>query len=248
MVDKEFADAELAELYDVFHPPGERADYAFYLGLMRAAPEAAVLDVACGTGTLLAAARAQGHAGRLCGIDPAPGMIGVARTHPGVEWVHGDLTSVRWDGEFDLAVMAGHAFQVFVTDDELRIALTAIRTALVDGGRFAFETRNPSARAWEGWVPEHAFEVTDGSGATVRVEHRVRTPVVGDRVSFTATYSSTAWDRPRVSHSTLRFLDRRALAAALAGAGLTVTEQFGDWDGGPLTDTGPEIITIARRA
>src|SRR6266536_3223397 len=33
-----------------------------------------------------------------------------------------------------------------IGDDELRASLTAIRRALVNGGRFAFETRNPPSR------------------------------------------------------------------------------------------------------
>lgn len=46
--------------------------------------------------------------------------------------------------------MTGHAFQVLIEDDEIRASLTAIRSALARNGRFAFETRNPAARAWEG--------------------------------------------------------------------------------------------------
>jgi hypothetical protein len=73
------------------------------------------------------------------------------------------------DSEFDLAVMTGHAFQVLVGDDEVRASLTAIRHALAGGGRFAFETRNPLARAWESWNPGNAIEVVDPSGRPVRI-------------------------------------------------------------------------------
>jgi hypothetical protein len=37
------------------------------------------------------------------------------------------------------------------------------------------------------------------------------------------------------------------LASFLSDAGLAIEEQFGDWVRHPLTDTSPEIITIARR-
>jgi hypothetical protein len=46
----------------------------------------------------------------------------------------------------------------------------------------------------------------------------------------------------------LRFLGADSLSSFLSGAGMTVEEQFGDWPRDPLTDTRPEILTIAKRA
>ncbi len=150
MIERKFTDDRLAALYDAFcPPPTRRDDFAFYLPLLMSAR--AVLDVGCGTGALLRLARESGHAGRLCGLDPAGGMLNQARRRSDIAWVHGDLASVGWEREFDLVVMTGHAFQEFVADDEIRAALAAIRAALVGGGRFAFETRNPLVRAWERW-------------------------------------------------------------------------------------------------
>lgn len=208
---------------------------------------AAVLDVGCGTGAPLHGARWAGHTGRLCGLDPADGMLAEARKRSDIEWVLGDLADVGWQREFDLVVMTGHAFQVFVTDDELRTSLAAIRSALTEDGHFAFETRNPSVRAWEQWTPDNAAEITDAAGAVVRMAHEVETPVEGDVVRFTTTFTSPSWQRPQVSRSTLRFLDADSLSSFLSGAGLVIEEQFGDWAGQPLTGTSPEIITIARR-
>lgn len=122
----------------------------------------------------------------------------------------------------------------------------AIFSALRDDGRFAFETRNPLRRAWEQWTPDNAVEAVDASGAVVRMEHEVETPVNDDVVRFTTTFTSPGWDRAQVSRSTLRFLDADSLSAFLSGAGLVIEEQFGDWSRDPLTDTSPEIITIAR--
>lgn len=242
MVDRLFSDPRLAELYDAFC--AGRPDFAFYLPLVMSA--ASVLDVGCGTGELLRLARGAGHTGRLCGLDPAEAMLQVARQRGDIEWVHGDLTSVDWSREFDLVVMTGHAFQVLVDDSQLRASLSAIRSALTEDGRFVFETRNPPARGWEAWVPDNAVEIAH-DGRVVRMEHQVDTPVVGDTVSFTATFTSPTWDQPLVSRSTLRFLDANSLSSFLSDAGLTIEEQFGDWDRQPLTDTSPEIITVAKR-
>jgi SAM-dependent methyltransferase len=247
VVDRLFAAPPLAALYDLFCPWNPRGDSGFYLPLVMGA--ASVLDVGCGTGMLLRRARAEGHAGRLCGLDPAAAMLDVARVGgEDVEWVLGDLSSVSWAGEFELVVMTGHAFQVLTGDEELREALAAVRHALTPGGRFAFETRNPLAHGWEEWTPENTVEVTDGSGAVVRQEHQVDLPVRGDLVSFTTTYSSPAWRRPEHSRSQLRFLGADALAAFLVGAGLPIAEQYGDWDRSALVPASPEIITVASRA
>ena len=204
-----------------------------------------VLDVGCGTGMLLQRARQDGHAGRLCGLDPAGAMLALARSRRDIEWIQGDLSSVSFDREFDLIVMTGHAFQVLTTDAELSSALAAIRTALAGNGRFAFETRNPLARAFDRWTPANEVAVVDSAGQVFRQSHQVDLPVTGELVSFTTTYTSPGWERPEVSRSTLRFLPAGSLAGFLSAAGLTVAEQYGDWDRQPLTDASPEIITIA---
>jgi SAM-dependent methyltransferase len=146
VVDRQFAEPMLAALYDELCPWAQRPELDFYLNLVMSA--SSVLDVGCGTGELLRLARQAGHSGRLCGLDPAAAMLDVARARVDVEWIHDDLRSRRWDQEFELVVMTGHAFQVLVDDEELRTALSAIGSALTDDGRFVFETRNPPARAW----------------------------------------------------------------------------------------------------
>lgn len=246
MIERQFTEDRLAALYDLFSPPKARDDFSFYLPLIMAARS--VLDVGCGTGALLRSARESGHTGRLCGLDPAPGMLSVARQRPDIEWVLGDLSSVHWDREFDLIVMTGHVFQHIVEDEAIRTALTAVRSALTDAGRFVFETRNPLDRAWERWPGEYGGEITDATGVLVRRVTRVETPVRGDVVRFTATFTSPAWDRPEISPARLRFLDLQGLSRFLSDAGLAVEEQLGDWDRQPLGDTSPEIITIAKRA
>ena len=244
MVDRFFSEPTLAALYDAFSR--ETDDFEFYLPELMSA--GSVLDVGCGTGQLLYLAREAGHAGRLCGLDPAAAMLGQARSkRQDIEWVLGDLASVDWREEFDLVVMTGHAFQVFVEDSQLRESLDAVRSALTGNGRFVFETRNPLAQGWQRWIPDNAVEVMH-NGSAVRMAHQVETPVRGDLVSFTTTFTSPAWDRPQISRSTLRFLGRDSLTSFLSDAGLVVEEQFGDWDRQALTDTSPEIITVASRA
>ena len=246
MADRLFTEPALAALYDRWAPAPQRGDFGFYLPLVMSA--GSVLDVGCGTGELLRLARQAGHTGRLCGLDPAPAMLALARQRPDIEWVLADAAAAAWRQEFDLVVMTGHAFQVLVSDDEIRGALAAVRAALAPAGRFAFETRNPAARAWQDWTPGNAVRVTGPTGAVVTMAHQVVAPFDGATVTFTSTYTSPDWAGPEISRSTLRFLSVPELASFLAAVGLAIQEQFGDWGRQPLTATSPEIITIAGLA
>jgi len=244
MTQHQFTDDRLASLYDRFYPPEQRADFAFYLPLIMQAQS--VLDIGCGTGALLRMAREAGHTGRLVGLDPAPGMLNQARTRTDIEWVHGDLSNVTWTREFDLAVMTGHAFQELIEHDEIRAALAAVRTALVEGGRFAFETRNPLDRAWERWPSQYSDETTDADGNLVTCVYQIDVSEDERIVTSTSTFTSPGWERAEVSSGSLRFVDAETLATFLTAAGFAVEEQFGDWSRSPLTESSPEIITIAR--
>jgi SAM-dependent methyltransferase len=241
-----YSDAEVAALYDVLNPwDGTRyASDTFYTDLVMAA--GAVLDVGCGTGSMLHQARSLGHAGRLVGLDPDAAMLDRARRRTDIEWVLGTAADAAWAGEFNLATMASHAFQCLIGDDEIGTSLAAIRAALVDGGRFAFESHHPAARAWEGWTPDHATEVEDAAGRTLHVAHHVES-VLDDVVTLIETTSDTDGTPLRVDRASLRFLDVPTLGKFLAEAGFAIEAQYGDWRRGPVTDDSSEIITIARR-
>jgi SAM-dependent methyltransferase len=236
-----YSDEEAAALYDVLNPWGPSDD--FYLGLVLDAKS--VLDVGCGTGTLLRRAREAGHTGRLCGVDPDEARLNVARGRADVEWVSATAASMTFAGEFELAVMTGHAFQELIADEEVRESLTAIGRALVEGGRFAFETRNRLARAWESWNPENTIDVVDPSGRALRVWHEVEA-VTGDVVTLTETTADADGTPLRVDRARLRFLDVHVLADFLADAGFVIEAQYGGWLREPLVPTSREIVTIAR--
>ncbi|GAB2887258.1 class I SAM-dependent methyltransferase [Streptomyces mayteni] len=242
-----FADPHYAAAYDAFFPWEEREDFHFYLPRVMAARS--VLDLGCGTGMLLHHAREAGHTGRLVGLDPAEGMLERARRRTDVEWIRGDLSTTSFDDEFDLVVMTGHAFQEWVTDEQVRDSLAAVRAALTEGGAFGFETRNPAVRGWERWGLEYGLAVQDpaGSGAVVRMAVEAASPIEGGVVQAVTRMSGPAWPEELVRQGPLRFLDADALDAALAEAGLRVAERYGDFDGSPLTSASHEIVTIARR-
>ncbi|GAA4432671.1 class I SAM-dependent methyltransferase [Actinokineospora soli] len=235
-----YSDADAAALYDVLNAWAASDD--FYLAHVMAAGSA--LDVGCGTGVLLHRARDAGHRGRLTGIDPDRAALERARRRADVEWVDGRAVDIPWRGEFDVAVMASNAFQCLVTDDEIAASLAKIRTALVDGGRFVFETRNPAYRQWTEWRPENAVDVVDHAGRALRIAHRVES-VADGVVTFTETTATPDGDVLRVDRASLRFLEPDELRGFLADAGFRVA-RLGDWDGGPLTERSKSIVVVAE--
>jgi SAM-dependent methyltransferase len=238
-----FSDEDAAALYDAMTPASHPADVFFHEILMSAD---AALDVGCGTGIMLHRAREAGHTGRLVGVDPDVAALERARRRSDIEWLVGRAHEMGFRGEFDVAIMSSHAFQCLVRDGELRDSLAAIRAALVDGGRFAFDTRHPHARAWEEWRPENGRAV-DFGGRRVHVWHDVESVDAGV-VTLTETVAGDDGEVVRVDRGRLRFLDIERLNAFVTNAGLSVDAQGGDWDGSPVRPASEEIITIARRA
>lgn len=238
----DYTDPRLAVFYDQLNP--WRPSDGFYLDLVMSANS--VLDVGCGTGTLLRQARSAGHTGRLVGLDPAAAMLDQAKRQADVEWLLGDLGTVPFAGEFDLVVMMGHVFQVFLTDEQIAAALTAVRAALRDGGRYAFETLNPLPRPWQGWTG--STEVTAPDGTVVTAGNTRPRLVDRSTVEVVGRFTSPSWERDVLCPSRFRFVDVTTLDAFLSAAGLTVLERYGDWDRRPFTPRDAEIITIATTA
>jgi SAM-dependent methyltransferase len=238
-----YTDAALVAFYDAENDWGE--DRAFCAHLARAA--GSVLDLGCGTGAFLAGI----DAGERVGVDPAGAMLEVARHRPGgadVRWIEADARYLALDRRFDLIVMTGHAFQVFLTEDDQRAALASIARHLAPAGSFIFDSRNPACREWEEWQPAMSER---------QIEHprhgRVTAwnTAVQDEASGIVTYGTfyrLADGRVLSADSRIRFTPAADLARMIVGAGLAVDRWFGDWAGGPMTLQSAEIIPLGRRA
>jgi len=106
-------------------------------------PNLAVLEVGCGTGSLLAALRPR----RGVGIDFSPAMIEHAKTqHPGLEFVTGDAedpdTLAALKGPFDVVVLA----DTFSLLDDCQVFLQKILPLLHAGSRIIIAHHN---HLWE---------------------------------------------------------------------------------------------------
>lgn len=104
-------------------------------------PSERVLDVGCGTGVLTRlAAEAVGHSGHVVGIDPSPGMLGVARrnavqTNSRAEFKFAAIEHLPFeDGSFD--VVLSSCMLHHLPAELKREGLREVRRVLKPGGRF----------------------------------------------------------------------------------------------------------------
>jgi len=237
-----YAHPRLAATYDAINPPGR--DYDFYVALA-GDKKLTILDMGSGTGRLSLKLAARGH--RVTGADPAPGMMLAARAKPGadqVTWVLSSATELYLATRFDLIVMTGHVFQVFLSDAEIRAVLENLRRHLAPGGRIAFETRNPAVREWESWTPELTREVVAVPEIGPVVVHYAVTKADDRFVAFDTHFDFGGGDVV-VTPTTLRLMDQATLGRLLQDCGLKPLDWYGDWEGGPVTPTSPEIIVVA---
>ncbi|HET9173074.1 MAG TPA: class I SAM-dependent methyltransferase [Actinospica sp.] len=245
-MDSNFTEDDVAAIYDLQYAwrPTPGSSDAFYTDLAMAA--GSVLDVGCGTGQLLHHLRDAGHRGRLAGFDPDLASLRRARLRADldIEWVEATAAAISWEHGFELATMSGNAFQCLTEDEDLRASLSAIHRALIGGGRFAFETRHPQARAWEDWAAAEPARV-DYAGRALVMSWHVES-VVDGVVSMTETTADEDGAVLHVGRGKLRFLPPDALSELLTAAGFAVEAQFGDFSRGPITPESRTVVTVAR--
>ncbi len=239
-----YSDSRLAAFYDAHQP--RRTDFEYCRNLARSA--GSVLDLGCGTGVL---ATALSNERTVVGVDPAAAMLEIARardTRNAVRWVEGDAVSVRLGRRFDLVVLTGHAFQVFLSRVEQIAVLSTIAEHLEPNGRFIFDTRNPD---FPGRKERNREETL------LRLEHPEYGPIEKwnesrfDQATGILTYSNTyrilETGEVRTGVDRIRYTPKSELADLLSEAGLDADEWLGGWTGEPFDQLSREIIPLGRQ-
>jgi SAM-dependent methyltransferase len=224
MPDLHYDHPRLAALYDI--DSGWSADHDFFLSLPGTGRKR-ILDFGCGTGLICGAYAASGH--EVTGVDPSNAMLDVARRRPqpaGIAWIHCRAQDFRSEKRFDLVIMTGHAFQVLLTDRDIRATFAVMRQHLANDGLIVFESRNPAIdwqARWDGGCFD--FEI---DGAAVRQTRHVLS-IGNQRMLFETRYAFA--DEVLVPSSELLFLSLDEIGSRIAGSGLRLEKVVGDWNG-----------------
>ena len=245
--DEVFEDALFASLYDHFN--GWDVCDDFYFELARTLKSGAhVLDLGCGTGLLACRIAEEGFA--VTGVDPAKGMLGVARTRPGgerVSWIKSVGQAMRLPQRFDLIYMTGHAFQALLTDDDAVALLRTAHDHLAEDGLLAFETRNPARKAWLSWTTDKRRSAATTDHGEVEEFFDTKADPHTGIVNLAAHYRFADTGKTIIGRSRIRFVGFDHLKRLLTSANLAPVTCYGDWDRSPLTETSREFIVLAHR-
>ncbi len=239
---QEYVDPVRFELENPWGP-----DDAFFLSLARRLG-GPVLDIGCGIGRLARAIADHGIA--VTGLEPSSDFLNYARLKDlsrAVTWVCGEIKDLPVDAPYRLIIMTGHAFQHIIGDGPRHQALITIQRHLSPDGYFAFDAINPvpvrlnetrgqfrpMAQYWVGSDQIHVesaliwHEVTNTATVCIRRHHKD--------------------GRIMRSKTVMDFSHVKTIDAQLNKAEFTPIAHYGDWDGNPLEETSPEIITLCRR-
>ncbi|MGF6835719.1 ubiquinone/menaquinone biosynthesis C-methylase UbiE [Paenarthrobacter sp. TE4293] len=236
--------AQLAALYDAANQWA--ADDDFFLAFVNEQPASRVLDLGCGTGRMTLAVAAAGH--RVVGIDPDANSLMAARRKPGAEdvtWIDGTSAQIP-EQTFDVAIMTAHVAQAITDDGDWSRTLADVHRALAVGGRLAFDTRDPSARAWENWTPtatRRLQTLPDGTAVETWMECA---PMTGGLVTLTEHRVVDAGIH-EAQTSALAFRTEEQLRDELRLAGFTVDHMYGGWAGEDVGSGQGELIVLARK-
>lgn len=245
--DRLYHDAALAGFYDLENGWDRSPDLVFCKALAKDA--ASVLDLGCGTGEL-AAALSPGR--KVIAVDPAPAMLAIARAKPGtagVAFVEADARTLRLGRRFDLVVLTGHAFQVFLTEADRGAALATVAAHLAPGGRFVFDSRNPARRAWEQWKPAASKRtLVHPRHGTVGVWNDAAFDAAAGIVTYETHYEIRATGERLSATSRIAFPEKAELERLISQAGLRVERWLGDWEGEAWTPDAPELIPLGTLA
>ncbi len=244
-----YADPGLAQFYDFGLRP--RIEFSFCMELAPAG--CTVLDLGCGTGELAAKlATEPKRSRRVVGVDPAESMLDIARRRPGgdrVEWICADARTVRLPDRFDLILLTGHTFQVFLNDNDQVAVLRTIAAHLKPDGRFVLDSRNPD-------FPEPKERTADANRRQFdhpglgRIEawNSSRYREEAGILSYRNGYRVLSTGETFSADARIRYTPRDTLETLLSKSGLAADRWLGDWTGRPFHPTAREIIPLGRLA
>jgi SAM-dependent methyltransferase len=240
------------DLYDIENADDPAFDLSFWESIVQEAAPRRMLELACGTGRLTIPLARLGVASELVALDTSAPFLDRLRERLAVEdervrdavrVVEGDMRRPPVDGGFDLIVVPFNSLAYLIGREDRIACLDSVRELLAPNGAFAFDIISPR-------YDFLAESVSACPPLRVDVDHPA--PDFGV-TRFLRSYSDAYDARTQTLRSTNRYEIHHAdgrvehrigdldwhiyfpeeLELLLDGAGLAVTERYGDYDRSP---------------
>jgi SAM-dependent methyltransferase len=242
--------ADFARLYDWEHDPYQD-DVELFVALARryGGP---VLELACGTGRLLAPLVASGL--ECTGVDNAPAMLARARHRLGatVTLVEQPMQALQLDGRFRTILIALDSFGLLTQRADQVATLRGAREHATHDARLVLDVSNGNLRGGGEPPEELLHHLTSPDPSTTRpiTKWVVRRPNPAEQLDeMTCLYDEL--DSQGVVHRCilpmrLRWFTRFELELLLEQAGWAVEDLYGDYDLQPYGPSSERLIVVAR--
>jgi SAM-dependent methyltransferase len=241
----------LADLYD--HEYAHDYDVPFWLALAER-EGGPVVEWGAGTGRIATPlARASSD---VTAVELSENMIEVGRKKGvPVEWVHGDMRTVKLGRRYGLAVCAFNSFLCLLSPDDALAFLHNAREHLQPGGLLGIEVSafSPEELYDPPGGPQlhHDFtrELPDGKLDRWSVSRYDAASQLLTMCLFYELYKASGVIRSRREHDlTIRVTGRDELGLMLRLAGFEVEAVYGGFEGEQFTSGSDHLIVLARAA
>ena len=210
---------------------GKGIDEEFFLALMKKINVKKIADLGCGTGRLTTQFSKAGYT--ITAIDPNKEAIEYAKSKDyseEVTWIIGESTHLQTNA-YEAVVMTANVAQVFLTDESWQNVISDAYRAIIPGGHFIFDTRNPLAKVWEQWehddTPDLATDSLNGDPLEIWTEYE---GFVEDVYTFYEKVKNARTNEEIVRlKMQLKFRTEQAIRDSLQQAGFTKIQAYGDW-------------------
>lgn len=233
--------------YDLHTPPDHYfRDHELALSLAsKIGPNARLLDVGCGTGVLVAKARAAGLAA--AGCDASAKMIEVARKRLGKDtvWVQ-RMQELDEMSRYDIIVSLSWCVHYCADMAELHDVIIRMNRALIPGGRLLLQVAHaPNLR--RDWAEDRETGPT-GLADDVTLRFRFRTDP-GNPQSLLADYAFSCGSTGEAFNEThrLNVANANMVADLFKATAFDRVEVWNSWRCDPFVDSGNVFVTGVRR-
>lgn len=243
-----------ARLYDLMYPQpiGASTKAGFYLDQATAA-RPPVLELACGTGTILLPIAAQGIACE--GVDLSGDMLVEARTKFEAKGLRvpfhvGDMTNFKLGRRFGFIFIASNSLLHLHSADDIVRCFQSVRDHLDQGGRFAFDIFNPNVRllADADGTRREMQRFDDPERGEVRVDVEERYDAVAQVTHGIWSFSTTSEPDFLTVSVEVRSIFPQELPLLIEAGGLRLLERYGDFAYSPFSNESPHQVCVCEVA